>query len=49
MLRYVFWEEHVDAENGLEKGKMGSREMSEVAAVLIHVKNHEGLNLCRAR
>lgn len=48
MLRYVFWEEHVDAENGLEKGKMGSREMSEVAVVLTHV-TYQGLNLSSAR
>lgn len=44
MLRFVAEGDHVDAENGLERGKMGSRETREAAVVLIQVRNPKGLN-----
>ena len=44
MLRSVLEEDHTDAENGLERGKMGSRETSKAAAVLTQMRNHEQLN-----
>lgn len=34
----------VDAEHGLERDKVGGRETSQAAAVLIQERDHEGLN-----